>query len=95
MDKCETIRIVITSRKPINNLIQSAEPEIIILESLKPEQSVDLFLEHAGDFGPDDIYDLILKDENFQPNILDSSLGKKLPNQVPPETRKKMLNALR
>ena len=62
---------------------------------MKAEQSVDLFLEHSGDFGPYDIYNLILQDKNFHPDVLDSTLGKKLVHPVPTDTKKKMLSALR
>ena len=68
-------------------MVQAAAPEIILLRQLKPDKSVELFVQHAGDFTADDIYQLILKDQNFPLDVLNSSFGKKLPHDIPEELK--------
>ena len=83
--------ILVTSQKPLGELSGAAEPEIQILQQLKIEHSVDLFIERAGDMTVHDIYQLILEDKNFQPDLLDGSLPTSIPDPVPQEFKKQML----
>ena len=58
-------------------------------------EKVELFVKKAGDITPEDIYKLILEDKNFQPDILDSTLGKRIPQSITPEYKKKFIEVLR
>ena len=70
LNDCPNLRIVVTSSKALTGpntgvIPNGIQTEQQILKNLSAKNSVNLFTQHSGEIYADDIYQLILEDENY------------------------------
>ena len=64
-DTCPDLRIIVTSNRDFGMAGGNLNHKPWVLQSLKPDKSVDLFFELCGACDEEDVFKLILLDEKF------------------------------
>ena len=65
------------------------------MEKLSSEASIELFVKYSGDIYPDEIYKLMLYDSDQYPITKLIPTIKELPQNVPHETKQKIMHTLK
>ena len=92
LNECKTLSTVITTSRTINMLANEncIAPKIQLLNPLKKEESVDLFVQIAETITIDEIYDLILAEPNYPIKKLVDVDFKQIQRPVSEELEKKI-----
>ena len=97
VDFCPNLSTVVTSNKPLGELPGHVAPETQILSQLKAQEAVELFVDNAGEIDAEDIYKLILEDDNYPLDKLENkpAFPAKIAKPVTPEMKKSILGYLK